>query len=235
MIAIYKEKILEPLVHMIYPHLCAGCESDLLEQNELVCYKCISSLPHTHFASIENNPVEKIFWGRVDIAAAMSEFYFTKDSVVQNLVYELKYRDNKAIGIYLGEMIGESILGSDRFKNIDAIIPIPLYKSREKKRGYNQAALLANGISKIINIPSIENNVIRTRATDTQTKKHRRDRWENVSGGFAIKNPKVLEQKHLLLVDDVLTTGATLEACAIEIFKIPGVKISIAVLALARE
>jgi ComF family protein len=222
------------LFHLFYPHNCIGCGSDVLENENFLCLECINNLPHTHFAMHANNPVEKIFWGRVAITAAMSEFYFSKASIIQNLIHEFKYKGNKKIGLYLGSLIGESLLNSNRF-HIDAIIPLPLFEKKEKKRGYNQAEILCNGISEVMNIPIIKNNVIRIIPTETQTKKHRAERWQNVEKSFTVLQPEYLEGKHILLVDDVITTGATLEACASEILKVNNVSLSVATLAKATK
>jgi len=181
-----------------------------------------------------NNPVEKIFWGRVPVTSAMSEFYFSKLSIIQNLIHEFKYKGNKKVGLYLGKMLGESLLNSNRY-HIDAIIPLPLFEKKEKKRGYNQAEILCTGISEIMNVPVISKNVVRIVHTETQTKKGRTERWENVEKTFFVMQPQLLEGKHLLLVDDVITTGATLEACASEILKLGNIKISIATLAMATK
>ena len=181
------------------------------------------------------NPVEKIFWGRIPLVGAMSEFYFAKGSVVQRLVHEFKYRGNREIGEYLGAMIGESLMHSNRFMDIDALVPLPLFADKEHKRGFNQATILCDGISKIMNIPVQKNNVIRKRFTQTQTKKHRAARWENVSDTFGIVNHTIISGKHILLVDDVVTTGATLEACGSEILKVDQTRLSIATLAFASK
>jgi Predicted amidophosphoribosyltransferases len=165
----------------------------------------------------------------------MSAFYFGKGSVMQKLIHEFKYKANKELGEFLGTMMGELLLESDRFKNIDAVIPLPLFAAKEYKRGFNQATILSNGISKAMNIPVVKNNVTRKRFTETQTKKHRTDRWENVSGSFEIIQPDLLTGKHILLVDDVVTTGATLEACGTEILKMKETKLSIATLAFASK
>ncbi|HEV8080971.1 MAG TPA: phosphoribosyltransferase family protein [Chitinophagaceae bacterium] len=231
----FKSAILSPLIHLFYPHVCAGCGSDLVNNDNLLCLKCINDLPHTNFAMHANNPVEKIFWGRLAITAAMSEFYFTKETLIQTLVHEFKYKGNKELGLYLGAMMGKSLLNSPRFSKIEALVPLPLFVDKEFKRGFNQATILCNGIGEILNVPVIKNNVVRKRFTETQTKKHRTERWQNVEGSFEINNIKELKGKHILLVDDVITTGATLEACGAEILNVEGTSLSIATLALASK
>ena len=221
-----------PLFHLFYPHNCVGCGSDVIGKENFLCLECINDLPYTNFALHANNPVEKIFWGRIPVTSAMSEFYFSKGSVIQNLTHEFKYKGNRKVGHYLGQLIGKSLLNSNRF-NIDAIIPLPLFEKKEKRRGYNQAAILCDGIEAIMNVPQIRKNVIRIVPTETQTKKHRTERWKNVEGSFSVTQPSYLQSKHILLVDDVITTGATLEACASEILKIENVHLSIATLAMA--
>ena len=193
----------------------------------------MTNLPETNFAQHANNPIEKIFWGRISVAAAHSEFHFSKESLIQELIHQLKYKGNTAIGIYLGELMGKTLLTSNRFDKIDALIPLPLSPDKEHKRGYNQAAIICDGMSAVMNVPVIKNVVLRQRYTDTQTKKHRIERWENVAGSFIIKDDSKLKGKNLLLVDDVITTGATLEACGTVIATIDGVKLSIATLAHA--
>lgn len=192
-------------------------------------------MPETNFAQHANNPIEKIFWGRIPLVAAHSEFYFSKESLIQQLIHQLKYKSNTAIGFYLGELMGKSLLTSNRFNNIDALIPLPLYPNKERKRGYNQAAIICDGMSAVMNVPVIKNNVLRQRYTDTQTKKRRTERWENVAGSFIIKDEGILRGKNLLLVDDVVTTGATLEACGNIIVAIENVKLNIATLAHASK
>lgn len=225
------QTIFSDTLHLFYPHICTGCGSDLLEQNNLLCLRCLTNLPDTNFAKHANNPIEKIFWGRISLVAAHSEFYFSKESLIQQLIHQFKYKGNTTIGFYLGGLMGKTLLSSSRFNGIDAIIPLPLYPDKERKRGYNQAAIICDGISAVMNIPAIKYNVLRQRYTDTQTKKHRIERWENVAGSFIIKDETKLKGKHLLLVDDVITTGATLEACGSMIAAIEGVKLSLATLA----
>ena len=220
-----------PFFHLFYPYNCIGCGSDVIDDGNFLCLQCIQDLPHTNFNLHANNPLEKIFWGRIPVTSAMSEFYFSKGSIIQNMVHELKYRGNKNAGRYFGNLIGKSLLNCNRFE-VDMIIPLPLFEKKEKMRGYNQAEILCNGISEIINKPVIKGNVIRKIFTDTQTKKHRTERWKNVENIFHVTNSEQLEGKHILLVDDVVTTGATLESCGLEILKIKNTRVSIATLAV---
>lgn len=229
------KKIITSTLHLFYPHLCNGCGTDILSNDSLLCFECFNSLPHTQYAKYENNPIEKIFWGRLPIKAAFAEFYFDKESLIQHLVHQLKYKNNTGIGIYLGEMMGNSINSSNRFEEIDALVPLPLYPDKERKRGYNQAKIICDGISSVTKIPVLNNIVIRQRFTETQTRKHRTERWQNVSESFAVKDKTSLEGKHILLVDDVITTGATLEACGNCILQIPNTKLSIATLTVASK
>jgi len=231
----FLKKIFSDSLQLFYPHTCTGCGSDLLGKKNLLCMRCIAELPHTNFEKYEDNMVERIFWGRLPVKAAHSEFYFSKGQIIQHLIHELKYNNNKEIGIYLGEYMGKNLLQSSRFTNIDYLIPLPLYADKEFSRGYNQAEIICNGASNSMQVPIMVKNVIRQRNTETQTRKHRAERWENVSGSFKVTNQASLIGKNLLLIDDVITTGATLEACAQVLLKVQGVSISFATLAIATK
>ena len=227
--------IFSPLVHFLYPHNCIGCGSDLIEKENFLCLDCINDLPHTGFALHAGNPVEKIFWGRIPVTSGTSQFYFSKDSVIQNCIHEFKYRGNKKLGLYLGKVMGKSILNCNRFSNIDYLIPLPLFTAKEFKRGFNQSSILCSGINEIMNIPVVTKIVKRVIHTETQTKKGRIQRWENVEKSFSVIEPDLLKGKHILLVDDVITTGATIEACGREILKIEGTQLSVASLAISKK
>ena len=188
-------------------------------------------MPITCFEYFTANPIEKIFWGRVQILSAAAHLYFTSGSQVQHSLHLLKYKGRKEIGIYFGQQMGESLKRSSRFGDCEIIIPLPLFASREKKRGYNQASLIANGMSQKLKIPVINDAISRIKKTETQTNKSRIERWQNMESTFEIRDPLKISGKHVLLVDDVVTTGASLEACARVLLDCPGVKVSIACLA----
>ncbi len=227
----FLKTIFQSTLHLLYPHVCTGCGSDLLREDNQLCLRCIHNLPHTNFARMANNPLEKEFWGRIPLVSAFSQFYFAKEFLVQHLIHELKYKSDSEIGIYMGEIMGKTMLETHRFKDVDALIPLPLYADKERKRGYNQATIICNGISSITKIPVLNGAVIRQHATETQTRKHRTERWENVKDSFKVAKENELKGKHLLLVDDVVTTGATLEACGAVILKVPDTRLSLATLA----
>ena len=227
----FLKKIFNDTLHLLYPHLCAGCGKDLPYRHDLLCLRCIQELPHTGFAAMPGNPVEKYFWGRLPIAAAHSEFYFTTDSLIQQLLHQLKYKGNERIGRFLGELLGKSLLNSGRFHTIDALIPLPLHPDRERRRGYNQAAIIGMGVAEALHVPLLTDIVMRQTVTETQTRKHRAERWDNVSNSFTVSDKQALAGKHLLLIDDVVTTGATLEACGRVILEINDVKLSMATVA----
>ena len=188
-------------------------------------------MPLTRFEYFSSNPVEKIFWGRVEIQAAAAHVYFTSSSSIQQSLHLLKYKERKQVGEFFGLRMGLAIKQSNRFTNCELIIPLPLFAAREKKRGFNQARVIAGGISKQLNIPVVSNAISRFKKTETQTNKSRIQRWRNMEATFEIINPQLILGKHILLVDDVITTGASLEACALVLQNISGVRVSICCLA----
>ena len=226
------KEIRESLLQIIFPHICSGCGSDLLSVESNLCLRCVDALPETDFEKHENNPVEKIFWGRLPLESASASYYFTKESLVQHLMHQFKYKSNKELGLQLGRMMGYQLLYSERFK-VDAIVPLPLFPGKEKRRGYNQSVLLCEGIAELLKVPVLTDVIIRPEHTETQTKKGRIERWRNMEGKFLLTNREKVAGKHLLLVDDVVTTGATLEACGTELLKVDKVKLSITTLCFA--
>ena len=227
--------IKDALLHLAFPHVCAGCGTNVLDNAQPLCLRCLDALPQTYFYQHGNNPVEKLFWGRLPLAAAAAQYYFTKASLVQRLMHQFKYKGNKELGFYLGRQIGHSLAQTNRFATVDALVPLPLFTARERARGYNQAAVLCAGISDLFQKPVLQGAVVRTAHTESQTRKNRIDRWQNMEGHFKVAGPSRLAGKHLLLVDDVVTTGATLEACGRTLLSVAGVRLSIATLCIASD
>ncbi|MBX2931786.1 MAG: ComF family protein [Chitinophagaceae bacterium] len=227
------QSYLKDFSHLIFPHYCEGCGTDAIQQHDFLCMKCIAKLPETNFENIPNNPVEKLFYGRLNIQYATAAFYFSKQSLVQHLIHQLKYKSNKEAGIFLGKMLGTQLSKSEKFKQIDTIIPLPLNIKKEIKRGYNQSLVIAEGIATIFNKPIENKAVVRTVFTETQTHNNRINRWKNIDGVFAVANPHTIYDKHVLLVDDIVTTGATIDACGNTIIKSGCKALSIATVACA--
>ncbi len=223
-------QIKESLSQLIFPHVCEGCGSDIIDSNQMLCLRCLSSLPQTNFHLHGNNPIEKLFWGRLPVTYATAQYYFTKESMMQHLIQQFKYRANKELGLSLGKLIGNSLMQSNRFLSIDALVPLPLHEAKERRRGFNQATILCNGIAEVMGKPVLKNAVIRNTPTESQTKKNRVERWQNMDRRFELVNENQISGKHVLLVDDVVTTGATLEACGRELLKANNTQLSIATL-----
>jgi len=226
------KEIKDSVLHLLFPHICTGCGSDILHEESVLCMRCIDDMPETNFELHPDNPVEKIFWGRLPLAGATAQFYFTKESLMQHLMHQFKYKGNKELGMQLGKIMGEQIKKSARFE-ADALVPLPLFAAKEKRRGYNQAAILCEGMAEAMNLPVLDKIISRPRHTETQTKKGRIERWKNMEGKFILSDADAIKNMHLLLVDDVVTTGATLEACGNELLKAENVRLSIATLCIA--
>lgn len=226
-------RLFKDLTGLLFPELCNACGTQLFHGENQICTKCLYDLPYTDYHLHAENRVAKQLWGRLPLNAAMSMLYFRKGTKVQTLLHNLKYNNKTDVGLALGKLLGTRLKNSPIYQDIDCIIPVPLHQKKKRKRGYNQCTYIANGISAIMNIPVSETNLVRTIATESQTKKARYTRYENMLEVFAFKNMAELNQKHILLVDDVLTTGATLEACANILLKNGVNKISIATIAFA--
>ena len=199
---------------MLYPSLCFGCGVNEIDETEFICISCLSSLPYTQFEKIRNNPIEKLFWGRTNIKFACSTFYYIEQTPLQQLIHQVKYKEQQKLGIYLGTAMGNLLNPVFSDHEVDLFIPMPLHPKKLKKRGYNQASLLCDGIMKITGHEYDDTLLVRTENTSTQTKKTRLERWENVHAVFSVNDSSKIRDKHILLVDDVITTGASTEACA---------------------
>lgn len=230
---IFKMTWLKDFIELIFPLTCGACGVPLEKNEKTICTTCLSDLPLTNFHLYNDNPVSQIFWGRINFEVATALLYFHKEGRTQHLLHNLKYKGRKDIGIFLGKILGNQIMQNNTFNTIDYIIPIPLHPKRQKQRGYNQAECFAQGISEVLNKPINNDVIIRVVETKSQTKKSRIERWKNVEEAFSVQNKQDFFAKHFLIVDDVLTTGATLEACAQTILQLPQSKVSIAVIAKA--
>ncbi|MBI2967961.1 MAG: ComF family protein [Bacteroidetes bacterium] len=225
--------IFDDFVSLLYPTLCVACGKNLFKNEECLCTLCRYRLPRTFFLNEEDNPVARLFWGRVRIEQACAYYYFNKGTRIQRLIHALKYRARTDAGILAGELFGRELSSATLYKNVNAIIPVPLHPKKLKIRGFNQSEVISEGIAKGMNLPLETGSIIRTTASETQTRKSRFKRWENVKSIFKVPHPSAIAGKHILLVDDVATTGATLEACAAELLKVEGCKVSIAALTYA--
>lgn len=226
-------RIWSDFLSLFFPKVCVICGKSLIGSEECICLHCLYRLPRTHFHTDRENRVEKRFFGKIEVQQASSFFYFNKGSDFRHLIHQLKYKDRQDIGFVLGKYAASELKLSDIFADIDCIIPIPLHKKKERKRGYNQAESIANGMAAILNKPVETEAVHRIKSNISQTRKSVIQRWLNVQEIFGINNRSKIEWKHILLVDDVLTTGATMEACAKVLLEVEGVKISIFTLAVA--
>jgi len=219
--------------NLMYPDLCLVCGESLLQNEQHLCLNCLYNIPKTNFHLQNANPIEKRFWGKVPIYRGTAFFFFQKGSAFQKLLHSLKYKGNKEVGQVLGKYAAVDLLDSEDFASIDVIIPVPLHAKKLEKRGYNQSEWIGNGLSEILNIPQDVTTLYRVKENVTQTRKSVFERYENTEGIFELKDKNALIGKHILLVDDVLTTGSTLEACVRVLIEIDDVKVSIFALAVA--
>lgn len=219
--------IFRDFLNLFYPDLCVVCKERLSEGEQHICSDCLLLLPKTNYHLQPDNRLEQFFAGRIPFQHIAAYAYFVKGGSIQNIIHELKYKHNPQIGNFIGELCGDAIKGSDFLSSIELLVPIPLHPKRQKERGYNQSLEICKGISSITGIPINNETLIRKINNPSQTKNARFDRWKNVEDIFAITNKNIFENKHILLVDDVITTGSTIESCAKEILKSNGSKISI--------
>ena len=197
-------------IELFYPKICLICDEHLSEQEELLCIKCEHHLPLSQYLEYADNPIEKLFWGRVTIDAAGSLYLFNKGGGIQKMMHQLKYKQNKNVGIWMGKKLGKHLLTSHRFDNVDLVVPIPLHPKKKFKRGFNQSDLIAQGIEEVSGWKYAD-LLQRKDDTDSQTKKGKYERWLNVGSSFQLDPHLQIKNKNILLIDDVITTGATME------------------------
>lgn len=225
--------MLNDFFNLIFPKLCCACNNSLLKNEYIICLNCIISLPKTNFHLNKENPVNKVFWGRVQIEMATSFYLFTKKSRVQRLLHQLKYKGSKEVGAVVGKFLGYELKDAEYFSGIDFIVPVPLHKNKFKKRGYNQSEWISKGVAEAMGISINTETLFRKEDSQTQTSKRRYKRWENVGEVFGVANNS-LDGKSVLLIDDIVTTGATIEACAQVLIK-HNCKIFLATIAYAQK
>ncbi len=222
--------ILHEFSHLFFPNVCVVCGEELLHSEVTVCLRCLYKLPRTYNFREKDNKAEQLMAGRIPFERIASFCVYANGGILPPLIHQLKYYQKKEIGTLLGRLFGEDLTGSDFLNPVDMIVPVPLHPKKERSRGYNQAELIARGLSEATSLPVSVGNLIRVIYNPTQTKRTKTQRWENVRNIFAVKQPQEYKDKHLLLVDDVMTTGSTLEACGLALQKCNGLKISIATL-----
>ena len=225
--------LMNDVLGLFYPRICGGCDSHLMKHENNLCLMCLHGLPKTYFWDYDVNPIEKLFWGRLEVSSACTFLHFEKDNVVQHLMHRFKYKGKAEIGSELGRIFASILKDKKWFTDVDVIIPIPLHVSKEERRGYNQSAYIANGMGEVFDVAVRSRALKRIIASESQTRKSRFDRTENVDRVFQLQNPNSVKGRNVLLVDDVVTTGATLEAAGLEILNAGADRLYIATIAVA--
>ena len=224
-------QILKDLFNIFYPKICVNCDEQLTQNENTLCTFCRHDLPLTNFTDYINNKIATTFYGRIDIEKANSLLFYRKTGITKKLIHELKYKGNEEVGIFFGNWLGEILKENKEFLDIDYIVPVPLHSKKRRQRGYNQVSKFGECLSNHLEKPFLENVLLKTSTSKTQTFKARFDRFNNNDTKFLISNLTTFKNKHVLLIDDVITTGATLEACAKELQKTTNIKISILTMA----
>lgn len=224
------------LLDLVSPRLCAVCGRRLTVTERTLCAVCNLHLPRTGFQHDPlRNVMAKLFWGRIPVERVAALFFYEAGSEVGSMVYDLKYHDHPEIGIDMGRIMGREFMGDGFFEGIDIIVPVPLAKKRQRQRGYNQSLMLAKGVSEVTAIPVFNKVLRRNKFEGSQTQKGRWERMENVENVFELTDAASLQGRHVLLIDDVVTTGATMVACARELLRVQGVTLSLLALGYAKS
>lgn len=215
------------LAALFVPRRCAGCDTTLLRFEECLCLGCEEELPRTRFHEDPANRVEQLFWGKVQLEAASALLHFARTGMVQHMLHRIKYQQDRETGLFLGKLMGEELKASPRFATVDTLLAVPLHRKKERVRGYNQAQLLVDGMRAVWPLPSVGKELMRVVRTPSQTKRGRLDRWLNVKEAFHLPDPEALRGKHVLIIDDVVTTGATIEGCVHALRAVPDLRVSL--------
>lgn len=225
---------LRMLADQVFPRVCPLCGNILKNDEEYICLACLNDLPLTGIRDPQDNPAARLFWGRVPFHGVVSFLNYEKKNKTSRLIREIKYRGNRELGYEMGKFFGRKLAEQQFFPDADLVVPVPLHRRKRRIRGFNQSEHIAMGIADVLNKPLDTRTLYRRIYNPTQTRKNRYQRWENVKGIFAVRDPLAFSGKHILLIDDVITTGATLEACATAILSVTDARISIISLALAQ-
>lgn len=225
--------MIKSLVNLFFPKVCLACKRALNDNEDIICISCRHDLPVTNFHFNNDQTVLKVFYGRATVENATSLLRFDKKSIAQHLIHQLKYKGHEEIGGLLGDWLGNELKTCEGYNKIDIVIPVPLHDKKLKTRGYNQVAKFAQQIAKSLNVQYVDDALLKVTNTTSQVNKKRFARWNHNEELFTLKNSKAIEGKHILLVDDIITTGATLEACTQVLNQSKNIKISIASMAIA--
>lgn len=223
--------LIKDIIHIFYPDICIHCNIHLLEYEKVLCTNCRHDISLINIDDFKSNKISNLFYGFSPINKCVSFLYFEKKGITKNLIHELKYNDNQKIGTFLGNWFGEVLKKSNEFNDIDFIVPVPLHKNKLKKREYNQLTKFGNALSQILETKLEDTTLQKVTTTQTQTFKTRFERFNDNETKFYLSNKSIFKNKHILLIDDVITTGATLEACCKELQKTENITISIATIA----
>lgn len=223
--------LLRDLFYLFYPKTCVCCDEQLVKNEFEICLKCRFELPITNFTDEINNKIEQTFYGRFKLEFATALIYYSTKGISQKLIYQLKYKNKQNVGKLLGKWLGDELLNCTRLQSVDYIVPVPLHPKKFRSRGYNQLTTFGTSISEILGASYIDSVLLKKFVNETQTLMHRFERWKNVNEIFYLNDKDLFKQKHVLLIDDLITTGATLEACAIKLLETKSIKISIATMA----
>ena len=227
-------RLLSDFTSLFFPEYCLGCSSGLVKGEETLCTRCILDLPRTGYQFKAENPVKEKFIGRLSIKHATAFLKFRKTGIVQHLLHQLKYNNHPEVGRKLGQFFGKEMNDIGLANEFDIIISMPLHRTRQMKRGFNQSTMFAEGLMNSLGVPYNDSAVARQVNTSTQTRKNKTERWENVNKAFSVKNPEVIKDRRVLLVDDIITTGASIEACGLELLNHGCKELSIACIAEAQ-
>jgi ComF family protein len=212
---------------LFLPRCCSGCDRPLMHAEQALCLHCSEDMPRTRFHDDEHNSVEQLFFGKLQLHAASAFLRFTRDGMVQHMLHNLKYQGDREVGLELGRRMARELSTSRRFADVDAVLAVPLHPRKERQRGYNQAQVLVDGMREVWPMRDMGDELGRAVRTTSQTRRGRMERWTNVQDAFRLLDPEAFTGSHVMIVDDVITTGATIEACARALQQSPDIRISV--------